>query len=80
MRNKFPGTCYRCGGHVAPGEGHFERFRNGWRTQHAACAIEHRNTPDPERIADRLAWLKRMAQGTGPKAQRARRRLRDMEI
>ena len=24
MRNRFPGTCYRCGGHVAKGGGHFE--------------------------------------------------------
>ena len=32
MRNKFPGTCYRCGGHVAAGEGHFERkSASTWR-------------------------------------------------
>ena len=39
MRNKYPGECYRCGGHVAKGEGHFERHKGGWRVQHASCAI-----------------------------------------
>ncbi|KLA04742.1 hypothetical protein B4086_5700 [Bacillus cereus] len=24
------------------GEGHFERYKGGWRTQHASCAIQHR--------------------------------------
>lgn len=43
MRNKYPGTCYRCGNPVAVGDGHFERHGRGWRTQHAACAIKHRN-------------------------------------
>lgn len=27
MRNKYPGTCYRCGKPVAAGEGHFEMMR-----------------------------------------------------
>lgn len=53
MRNRFPGTCYRCGKPVAAGAGHFEKIternrRPGetgtWRTQHASCAIEHRGT------------------------------------
>jgi hypothetical protein len=44
MRNRYRGTCYRCGESVAPGEGHFERHQGGWRTQHASCAIIHRNT------------------------------------
>jgi hypothetical protein len=35
MRNKFGGDCYKCGLWVAPGTGHFERFRGKWRTQHA---------------------------------------------
>lgn len=39
MRNRYAaGTCYRCGEPVAPREGHFERFRGGWRTQH----VNHR--------------------------------------
>ena len=42
MRNKYAGTCYRCGKTVAPGDGHFERHQGGWRTQHASCAIKHR--------------------------------------
>jgi hypothetical protein len=46
MRNKFPGICYRCGTHVEPGEGHFERdaVSRTWRTQHADCAIAYRGT------------------------------------
>lgn len=52
MRNRYAGTCYRCGGHVAPGAGHFERIPFNkrapgapkWRTQHAECAIQHRGT------------------------------------
>lgn len=42
MRNRFPGTYYRCGGHVAKGADHFERYQGGWRTQHADCAIKAR--------------------------------------
>jgi len=43
MRNRFPGTCYRCGKHCAAGDGYFEkRPYGGWRVQHATCAIEHR--------------------------------------
>lgn len=37
MRNKHEGVCYRCGETVAVGDGHFERFAGGWRTQHASC-------------------------------------------
>lgn len=44
MRNKHAGTCYRCGGRVEPGAGHFERHRGGWRVQHATCAIVYRGT------------------------------------
>lgn len=44
MRNKFSGYCYRCGGFVDRGEGHFERKRNGWRLQHADCAVKYRGT------------------------------------
>ena len=47
MRNKFPGTCYRCGERVEANEGHFERFGHGWRTQHADCAIIWRGKPPP---------------------------------
>jgi hypothetical protein len=79
MRNKFPGVCYRCGKLVEPGDGHFERFLGGWRTQHASCAIKFRGTPSPVREAARLAQLKQLALGTGRPAQRARRQLRDME-
>jgi hypothetical protein len=44
MRNKYPGICYRCGGNVGIGDGHFERYGNGWRLQHAKCAILCRET------------------------------------
>lgn len=79
MRNRFPGICYRCGKQVGAGEGHFERFRGAWRTQHAECAIEFRGVPDPERDADQHRRWERLAAGTGRAAQRARRRLRDKE-
>lgn len=44
MRNKYAGTCYRCGKRVEVGEGHFEKTATGWRTQHASCAIKYRGT------------------------------------
>ena len=45
MRNKYPGICYRCGKRVEAGKGHFEKIigeKNGWRVQHAECAIKFR--------------------------------------
>lgn len=44
MRNRYAGTCYRCGETVEPGAGHFERYQGRWRTQHANCAIKYRGT------------------------------------
>ncbi|MBC2163457.1 hypothetical protein [Listeria booriae] len=44
MRNKYHGECYRCGKDCQPGAGHFERYKSGWRTQHADCAIKYRGT------------------------------------
>jgi len=57
MKNKFKGTCYRCGKDVLPGEGHVETldkrrrtadnnyvFTAGWRVQHKDCAIKYRHT------------------------------------
>jgi hypothetical protein len=87
MRNQYAGTCYRCGGHVAAGEGHFERNRENrsWRVQHAGCAINYRGTDKGKEGATerRRAWqFKRdqeRATGTGKVAQRARARLRQME-
>lgn len=37
MRNKHPGLCYRCGEWVKEGAGHFERYGDTWRVQHAMC-------------------------------------------
>ncbi len=76
MRNNYAGICYRCSTAVEPGAGHFERFRGGWRVQHAECAIRYRGTPDPLRQADRRRIMEARAKGTGRKAQRARRWLK----
>lgn len=83
MRNKYPGICYRCAKDVVPGHGHFERFKGGWRVQHASCAIKYRSQIDPERAAynrsmkqNWIIGLKIDAKGTGRRAQRARRKLR----
>lgn len=48
MRNRYPGTCYRCGKLAKKGEGHFERHCGGWRVQHADCAIKARSTEPTE--------------------------------
>jgi hypothetical protein len=37
MRNKYEGTCYKCGQIVKVGEGHFERHYGKWRVQHFGC-------------------------------------------
>lgn len=76
-RNKYPGDCYRCGEWVPAGEGHYERLAGHWRVQHATCAIEMRGVPDPTREAymDRIRIAR--AAGTGRRAQRARKTLRD---
>ena len=45
MRNRYPGTCYRCGDIVAVNDGHFERVPGvGWAVQHADCARAYRGT------------------------------------
>lgn len=88
MRNQYPGTCYRCGENVPAGEGHFERNHQppfGWRVQHAECAIEFRGTDvgKPGATEQRQAWqlrnMKERAAGTGKSAQKARKRLKEME-
>lgn len=86
MRNQYPGSCYRCGEWVPAGAGHFERLGRTWRVQHADCAIKFRGQPDEARqeqsARDRAFRTRRdeeWAKGTGIKAQRARRRIRDRE-
>ena len=42
MRNKYPGTCYKCGCYVPVGQGFFEKnhgqFKGGlWRVQCITC-------------------------------------------
>ena len=56
MRNRRSGVCYRCGGLVPPGAGHFERVTEDqrrkwpgailpeWLVQHADCARRWRGT------------------------------------
>lgn len=78
MRNKYSGECYRCKTWVPAGEGHFERLGGGWRVQHATCAIELRGTPDPVREAHQKRLREAKATGTGKRAQRARRAIRDL--
>mgnify|MGYP003418643531 CR=1 FL=1 len=86
MRNRYPGPCYRCAGWVEAGAGHFERLGRVWRVQHAECAIQFRGVRDEARErqceADQVHRARRderLAQGTGIKAQRARRRIRDRQ-
>lgn len=57
MRNKYPGVCYRCQMYVEPGDGHFERYRGGWRMQHADCAIRWRGKDAPSVEEARQARL-----------------------
>jgi hypothetical protein len=52
MRNRHPGTCYRCGKLCTAGDGHFERHAGGWRVQHADCAIAHRATATLSRSSE----------------------------
>lgn len=90
MRNKFGGSCYRCGGWVKPGDGHFERTptpSTKWHVQHAKCAIEMRGVPDAYTEELKEHQEKRMikkwtelAKGTGKIAQRARLRLRQRNL
>ncbi len=57
MRNKYPGTCYRCGGFVEVGAGHFEKImgtKNKWRVQHADCAIKHRKVQRQCSVCDSI--------------------------
>lgn len=75
MRNQYPGKCYRCGCIVETGKGHFERFGQSWRLQHASCAIEHRGTPDPARQALNWANTQARASQPGKRGQRVRQKL-----
>ena len=54
MPNKYPGICYKCGNHVAAGDGVFERvtqmarkkwpdlpYGKRWQTQHHECVRDY---------------------------------------
>ena len=47
MRNKYPGTCYFCKKQVPKNEGHFERYKGGWRVIHAECVFTQREQKKP---------------------------------
>ncbi len=79
MRNQYPGVCYRCNEMCASGDGHFERLGTKWRVQHAKCAIKFRGTVEPVREATISKRRLEKAAGTGRAAQKARKKLRDME-
>lgn len=53
MRNKYQGTCFRCGGVVEPGKGHFQKVSAGWLVQHAECAIKWRGTKHHYKVHER---------------------------
>lgn len=59
MRNRYSGICYRCNIEVKPQEGHFERYRGGWRTIHADCAIKQRTEKEiaSKFQPDSVKWL-----------------------
>ncbi len=80
MRNAYPGICYRCGKWCGAGDGDFERFAGRFRVQHAHCAIINRGKPDPARTAYNLKMMFERAKGTGKRAQKARRKLRESGI
>lgn len=55
MRNRFEGTCYKCGCHVPVGYGFFERvsFREHgrkWRVQCVKCADGRDVKPDDNEV------------------------------
>ena len=71
MRNKYPGTCYRCSLEVAAGDGHFEKHPSAfgkWRTQHADCAIRWRGKPAPSQDEARKAHLAATSKATRRRA------------
>ncbi len=53
MRNRFSGTCYKCGCHVPVGYGFFERCEGGrtkWRVQCVRCADGREVGPDDPEV------------------------------
>lgn len=52
MRNKYPGTCYRCGRRVGVNEGYFQLGRKNinvkimgtFLVQHVECSIKYSGT------------------------------------
>ena len=65
MRNRYPGTCYKCGEYVPVGYGFFEKVhdhsqRGKWRVQCVKCCDGRDVNPDDKEVlrAKRLAAKK----------------------
>ena len=54
-RNKFKGTCYKCGLIVEAGTGHFERHNGTWGIQHALH-------PGDGRVTCKMAYKQTLAE------------------
>ena len=63
MRNRFPGTCYRCGERVEADQGHFEKHGRSWRVLHADCATRWRGKPAPTIAEAKQARAERVGEG-----------------
>lgn len=58
MRNRYPGTCYKCGKHVDVGFGFFERYHGSWRVQCVKCC-DGRTVRDTDKEVCRAKRLRR---------------------
>jgi len=70
--NQYEGPCCHCGRTVLAGGDTFEKWGNKWKPLHLACRAEFKQ----KQKIDRLQYW---AQGTGKRAQRARKTLRELE-
>ena len=60
MRNRYEGTCYKCGGYVPVGYGFFERDRGRWRVQCVKCC-DGRNVKETDNEVERAKRLRKKA-------------------
>ncbi len=58
MRNRYPGTCYKCGKYVDVGFGFFERYHGSWRVQCVKCC-DGRTVRDTDKEVRRAKRLRR---------------------
>ena len=57
MRNRYPGTCYKCGRPVPTGFGFFERYHGSWRVQCVKCC-DGRNVKETDREVQKARKMK----------------------